>query len=123
MRVDAMKRATQLQPWMTILYHGYLPAAALDVGCGETDFIIREGATLGIDVTASGQLDGESVVLEVAPMSLQDYMDMNRTLPDGVSAHEDPAEPGEESSLSDAHAYSCLGVGSHGLVKWKPCSE
>ena len=66
----------------------------------------------------SGQLDGEErVVLEVAAMSLQDYMAMNRTLPDGVSAHEDPAEPGEEDILcaSLTHTPHCLSVGSCGF--------
>lgn len=57
-----------------------------------------------MELTVTGQRETiEGVVLEVVPMTLEDYIDMRGTLPDRVSSDEDPAEAGLCSSAADVH--------------------
>lgn len=38
--------------------------------------------------------EGDSVTLEIVPLTLEEYIAMNYSLPDGVSLNEDQAESG-----------------------------
>lgn len=70
--------------------------AALEVGFGEGDYDKREDeGRCSIVITALGHMkETDSVVLEVVPVTLSEWVALHQNLPYGVGLDEDPAEPG-----------------------------
>lgn len=71
-------------------------AIGLEVGFGESDILVREDDEFTeVLITSSGNIArGESVVLEVLPLTLDQYVAMNRSIPNIISSNKDPAESG-----------------------------
>ena len=53
------------------------------------------------------------VVVEVSPMSLQEFVATNRSLPGDVRAEEDPAEPGKREMSAGTASSRTLECGHH----------
>lgn len=70
----------------------------IDVGFWEADFVVVEDeGPLSISITASERISlGESLIMEVVPMTLGEYIAMNGHLPAEINANGlDPAESGK----------------------------
>jgi hypothetical protein len=72
-------------------------SAALEVGFSEVDYGVDESdGRVPIILTVS-RTRGENseATLKVVPMTLAEYENMTGALPHGISAEDDPAEPGK----------------------------